>query len=88
MFSEEILAETVRKFPILYDKSSSQFKDRRKKLLAWTDVASAAGLPDGRSYLLTISIIHYNYIRLLYLKDELLIITYLLNRQICRNSIS
>lgn len=37
--NEELLAETARKHTVLYDKSRADFKDRRKKLLAWNDVA-------------------------------------------------
>ena len=36
---EEKLAESVRKYPVLYDKSDSAFKDRGKKRRAWEDVA-------------------------------------------------
>jgi len=41
---EEKLSEAVRKYPALYDKSSPHFKDRRKKQLAWDDVANETGL--------------------------------------------
>ena len=34
-----ILAEAVRKYPILYDKSDRYFKEADKKRLAWQDVA-------------------------------------------------
>ena len=33
--AEERLAEAVRKYPVLYDKSDKYFKDKNKKLLAW-----------------------------------------------------
>ena len=36
---EEKLAEAVRQFPVLYDKSRRDFKDNSKKRLAWEDVA-------------------------------------------------
>ena len=36
---KEKLAEAVRQFPVLYDKSSRDFKDSSKKRLAWDDVA-------------------------------------------------
>ena len=39
---------TVRKYTVLYDKSSADFKDKRKKLLAWNVVARTVGLPDGK----------------------------------------
>ena len=45
---DEKLAEQVRKFPILYDKSCAEFKDRNKKILAWDDVAAATGLKTGK----------------------------------------
>ena len=35
---DEKLAESVRKFPVLYDKSSKDFKDKHKKERAWQDV--------------------------------------------------
>ena len=41
---EETLSEAVRKYPVLYDKGSQDFKDRRKKKLAWDDVAKETGL--------------------------------------------
>ena len=41
--NEELLAETARKHTVLYDKSRADFKDRRKKLLAWNDVARTVG---------------------------------------------
>ena len=41
---EEKLSEAVRKYPVLYDKGSQDFKDRRKKKLAWDDVAEETGL--------------------------------------------
>ncbi|KAJ7322055.1 hypothetical protein OS493_033218 [Desmophyllum pertusum] len=41
---DEKLAEAVRKYPVLYDKSCSHFKDSLKKHLGWEDVAKMAGL--------------------------------------------
>ena len=41
---EEKLAEAVRQFPVLYDKSCRDFKDNSKKRLAWEDVAKQVGL--------------------------------------------
>ena len=35
---DEKLAESVGKFPILYDKSLKDFKDKHKKKRAWEDV--------------------------------------------------
>ena len=47
---DEKLAESVRKFPILYDKSSKDFKDKHKKERAWEDVAREVGFPSGKSF--------------------------------------
>ena len=44
----EKLAEAVRNFPCLYDKSSGDFKDANKKKLAWKDVAEATGIESGK----------------------------------------
>ena len=44
---EEKLAEAVRQFPVLYDKSCKDFKDNSKKRLAWDDVAKKVGLQTG-----------------------------------------
>ena len=47
---EKKLAETVRQFPVLYDKSWRDFKDnskKKKKRLAWEDVAKQVGLQTG-----------------------------------------
>ena len=41
---EEELAEAVRQFPVLYDKSCRDFKDNSKKRLAWDDIAKQVGL--------------------------------------------
>ena len=40
---EEKLAEAVRQFRVLYDKSCRDFKDNSKKRLAWEDVANTQG---------------------------------------------
>ena len=48
---EEKFAEAVRQFPVLYDKSCRDFKDnskkKKKKKLAWEDVAKQVGLQTG-----------------------------------------
>ena len=44
---EEKLAEAVRQYPVLYDKSCKEFKDNKKKKLAWEDVAKQVGLQTG-----------------------------------------
>ena len=48
---DEKLAESVKKFPILCDKSSKDFKDREKKERAWEDVAKEVGFPSGKSFM-------------------------------------
>ena len=40
----EKLAEAVRNYPCLYDKSSDDFKDVNKKKLYWKGVAEVAGV--------------------------------------------
>ena len=44
---DEKLAETVRNFKILYDKSSKDFKDKQKRALAWEEVAKTVGFRTG-----------------------------------------
>ena len=41
---EEKLADAVRQFPVLYEKSCRDFKDNSKKRLAREDVAKQVGL--------------------------------------------
>ena len=48
---EEIISETVWKYPILYDKSDRFFKEKDKKILAWQDVANVANIANGKSLL-------------------------------------
>ena len=48
---DEILAESVRKLPILYDKSSKDFKDKHKKVRAWDDLAKEVGFSTGKSFM-------------------------------------
>ena len=43
--------ESVRKFPVLYDKSSNDCKDKHKKERAWGDVAEEVGFATGKSLL-------------------------------------
>ena len=47
---EERLAEVVRGFPLLYNKSGRFFKEKQKKELAWKDEAEQVGLKIGASY--------------------------------------
>ena len=44
---DEKIAEAVRRFPVLYDKSCKDFKDNYTKKNAWEDVAKIAGLSSG-----------------------------------------
>ena len=44
----EKLAEAVRIYPCLYDKSVEDFKDSNKRNLAWNDVAEAVGVESGK----------------------------------------
>ena len=46
---DEKVAEAViiRHFPILYNKSLKDFRDRNKKKNAWAEVAREAGLSTG-----------------------------------------
>ena len=44
---DELLAESVRVYPVLYDKADKYFKDVNKKTLAWQDVAKKTGFPSG-----------------------------------------
>ena len=48
---DEKLAESVRKFPLLYDKSCKEFKDKQKKERAWEDVAKEVGFTSGKSFM-------------------------------------
>ena len=51
---EEALAEAVRKFPALYDKSDKFFKEKTKKSLAWEDVAEEANFTNGKRCLFSL----------------------------------
>ena len=44
----EKLAEAVRNYSCLYDKSLDNFKDTNEKTLCWKDVAEAAGVSSGK----------------------------------------
>ena len=48
--TDEKLAESVRKYLVLYDKSYAEFKEKLKKTLAWTDMAKELGLKNGIFY--------------------------------------
>lgn len=36
---DEKLPDSVRKYPVLYDKSCAEFRNKLKKTLVWKDVA-------------------------------------------------
>ena len=44
----EKLAEAIRNYPCLYDKSLDDFKDTNKRKLCWKDVAEAVGVSTGK----------------------------------------
>ena len=44
---DELLAESVRLYPVLYNKADKFFKDVNKKTLAWEDVAKKTGFLSG-----------------------------------------
>ena len=46
---EERLAEEVRKFPVIYDKSHSEHKDKHVIENAWVAVTKALGLDASKS---------------------------------------
>ena len=46
--SDEKLSESVRKYPVLFDKGGCDFKNKLKKQMAWADLASEVGLQNGK----------------------------------------
>ena len=42
------LAENVKKFPVLYDKSNDEFRRKDNRKYAWTKIAEFIGIEDGR----------------------------------------
>ena len=47
---EKLLAEVVRRFPLLYDRRHHTFKDKNEKNLALDDVAKEVDYPDGKKF--------------------------------------
>ena len=45
---DEALAEKVRKYPCLYDKSDKGYKERDRKVNAWRAVDDALGYEEGK----------------------------------------
>lgn len=45
----EVLADAVRNYPVLYDKNCKNFKNKWDKASAWEEVARDTGLVNGRS---------------------------------------
>jgi len=43
--SERILIDIIQHYPYLYDKSSSDYKNNNKKLMAWDAISLAMSLP-------------------------------------------
>ena len=46
--NEEELAENVKKFPVLYDKSNDEFHRKNIRKDAWAKVAEPVRIEDGR----------------------------------------
>ena len=46
--ADERLAELVRSYPILYDKSLVDFKNAHKKELAWSEITRELSLKSGK----------------------------------------
>ena len=46
--ADESIAELVRSYPILYDKSLADLKNARKKELAWREIAGQLNLKSGK----------------------------------------
>ena len=57
--NEELLAEAVRRYPVLYDRSHRTFKHKNKEKLAWNDVAKEVDYPDGK-YVFEKGFLKYN----------------------------
>lgn len=49
MVSEEELAESVRNFSALYDKTAKEYKDRNIQSLIWGKIAKNLGLETGNA---------------------------------------
>ena len=47
---DEVLAEEVRKYPCLYDKSENGYKERDRVRNAWKTVEEALGYEEGIMY--------------------------------------
>jgi len=68
---DEALAEAVKQFPCLYDKSSQHYKDNRKKENAWKLVDQELGLEEGKKIInnIFLTFFHTSYFyRKIYLK--------------------
>lgn len=52
MSLDEKLAELVRNYPVLYDKSSPYFKNKQMKNAAWKEIAASLGLKTGKRKLI------------------------------------
>ena len=47
---DEALANEVRKYPVLYNKSLPEYKEKRAKANAWKKVGVALGLEEGNLF--------------------------------------
>ena len=56
--NEEDLAENVKKFPVLYVRSNSEFHRKNIRRNAWKKVAEFIGIEDGRLSLQQSSQLH------------------------------
>ena len=52
ILEEEGVAEEVRKYPCLYDKTLSEYKDKLAKRNAWKKVEEMLGMEEGIIFLL------------------------------------
>ena len=44
---DELLVVEVRKYPVLYDKSDAQLKEKRPKINAWKEINVKLGYEEG-----------------------------------------
>ena len=57
---KELLAEVVRRYPVLYDRSHHTFKDKNKKKLAWNDCCKKSELSCGKFFFFEKAFLKYN----------------------------
>ena len=49
MEEDELLAVEVRKYPVLYDKTNLQYKEKRPKSNAWKEIDMKMGYEEGEA---------------------------------------